>query len=211
MKFLPALAVINRDQTRTAVWHVDIGPPLPPLSRLCGAWVTQTDQGVPHGVHGRLVFASEECSITDLTAAAKGVIQIPQTLANIDAWIQRHSRIHARSRTPKGNERAPINWPTFPQPLDWKALPAPPRGVIDDKLIADTIVASLWIARLAEIWSSVETLRLSRSHLRSRNPTQQDLPFAIVTADSTSTINSRTRRITKNTRNRSRQRTPIGP
>ncbi|MGV0991107.1 MAG: hypothetical protein ACOYB7_02530 [Mycobacterium sp.] len=180
MNIVPMIVLVNGDDSRTAIWHVDVGPPLAGMSRLGGAWVT--DNGSVYGqvVTGRHVFLFGGVVPASVEAWVGSVIDVPGTLTNIRDWIAEHNRLHEASRTEKGNERAPLNWPRLPEPLDWDALPAPPRGVVDDKLIAETIVAAHWIADLAQTWQAIETLRLSRDHLKGGDVESRILPFALV-------------------------------
>jgi len=178
-----AVAVINSGEGRTAVWHVYVGPPMQQMSRLCGSWVTADDAVVPDVLAGRPVFPVRDRfpgHAEALRPATAGLIDLAGTYANIEAWIAEQNRLHAESRTDKGNKRAPISWPALLAPLDWDALPPPLPGVVDDPLIADTIVAANWLAGLAEAWAAIETTRLSREHLRTagdRNP--RPLPLAL--------------------------------
>lgn len=180
MNIVQMIALVNGDDSRTAVWHVDVGPPLAGMSRLGGAWVTDNDSVYQQVVTGRHVFLFGDIVPASLAASITSVIDIPGTLQNIRDWIMEHDRIHGKSRTKLGNERAPLSWPQLPQPLVWQSLPAPPTGVVDDKLIADTIVAAHWVAGLAETWQAIETLRLSRAHLRGGDTESRVLPFALL-------------------------------
>jgi hypothetical protein len=177
---LPCVAVINADESRTAVWHVDIGLSVQNMSRLAGAWVTETDQIVSQVLRGRLLYSFGDIAPNpEVSAVIGGQIDMPKTLANIFDWIDKWDAIQSESLTPKGQKRAPVPWPELPKPLDWKALPEPQRGVVKDKLIADTIVTSMWIAQLAEKWAAIETLRLGRQHLRMLDPEEHNLPVAV--------------------------------
>jgi hypothetical protein len=76
--------------------------------------------------------------------------------------------------------RAPIEWPRLPQPLDWASPPAPPEGVVDDPFVASTIGVAHWVADLADAWSAVETKRLSREHLSAGDTVPRPLPVVLV-------------------------------
>lgn len=176
----PCVAVINADESRTAVWHVDVRLDVQNMSRLAGAWVTKTNRMYGQVLQARLLYSFGDLPpIPKVASLIGGLIDMPATLANINCWMDKWDEIQSESRTPKGEKRAPIPWPTLPKPLDWTALPSPPTGVVKDKLIADTIVASMWISDLAETWVEIETLRLARQHLRKLDPEEHDLPLAV--------------------------------
>lgn len=178
MNVVQMIALVNSDDRRTAVWHVDVGPPMVG-SRLGGAWVMDNDNA-DHGViTGRHVFLFGDVMPPSVEASITSVIDVPGTLANIADRIAELDKIHAESRTELGNRRSPISWPRLPKPLDSNALPAAPTGVVDDKLISETIVAAHWMADLAQTWQAIETLRLSRSHLRGGNLETGIIPFAL--------------------------------
>jgi hypothetical protein len=178
MNIVQMIALVNRDDCRTAVWHVDIGPPMVG-SRLGGAWVMDNDIADHRVIVGRHVFLFGDVMPPTVEASITSVIDVPGTLANIANWIAEYDKIHAESLTELGNRRLPISWPRLPQPLDWNALPAAPTGVVDDKLISETIVAAHWMADLAQTWQAIETLRLSRAHLRGGDLETRILPFAL--------------------------------
>jgi hypothetical protein len=104
-------------------------------------------------------------------------------MATLNAVAKEISELDARHRaapTKAGKPRAPIDWPRLPQPLDWSAAPAPPRGVTDDPLASETIGVARWVADLADAWSNVETLRLSREHLRDDEISPRPLPVVVL-------------------------------
>ena len=127
----------------------------------------------------RHVFPFGDVIPPSVDASVTSVINVPGTIANIADWMAEQDKIHAESRTILGNERLPISWPRLPKPLDWNALPAAPTGVVDDELISETIVAAHWMADLAQAWHAIETLRLSRAHLRGGDFETRILPFAL--------------------------------
>lgn len=177
-----AVAVINSDRARTAIWHVDVGPGLSQMGRLCGAWVTNNNAVDPQVLIGRPVFpigAIVPSHIEPLLAGGPGLVDVRATLDDIQQWIAAQNKIHTASRTEKGNARAPIVWEPLPAPLEWAALPAPPTGVVDDELIADTIVAASWLGHLAAAWAAIETNRLSRRHLQAGDFGPRPLPLAL--------------------------------
>jgi hypothetical protein len=105
-------------------------------------------------------------------------VDINATLAAIGDRASDLDALRRESKTAAGNARAPINWPKLPEPLDWAALPSPPRGVNPDPFVAETIAVTHWVADLAEVWSSVETARTSREHLAGGELEAKPLPVA---------------------------------
>ncbi len=174
------IALVNGDEQRTAVWHVDINSDLRNMSRLGGAWVTDNDNLNPLVLTGRHVFLFADAIPSAAEPWVQSVIDVSATLTNISEWVAEQDRIHANTPTDKGNERAPISWPKLPEPLDWNALPPPPRGVVEDKLMADAIVAAHWVAGLADAWQAVEVIRMSRKHLKGDDVETRVLPLALI-------------------------------
>lgn len=178
---MSAIAVMKGDADMLAIWHVAVEP-VAQTARLCGAWVTD-DLDVQRKVvafRKAVVFGDQSNDrITTLLAEARGAIDLKATLVAIEQHVGAVNDIHRASRTPKGNPREPITWPTLPPMLDWNALPAVPAGVVEDTLIRSTIAASRWIADLADLWSSIETIRTSRPHLGKENSMPVSLPFVL--------------------------------
>jgi hypothetical protein len=161
------IAIIRSGETASAVWHVDVAPSTP-LMRLCGAWVTNDPDVLRKVVVGRVVlpFGGQlEAEATDLAKAAVGVVDLNATLSMISDVIAELDEKHRGAKTAAGNPRAPIRWPQLPEPLDWTALPAAPRGVNPEPFVAEMLAVARWVADLAEAWSSVETARTSKEHL----------------------------------------------
>lgn len=179
MNIVPMIALVNGDECRTAVWHVDVGPHFPGQSRPGGAWVADNESVYGQVVSGRHVFLFGDVVPQSVWPWVGSVIDVPKALANIRDWIAEQNRIQAASRTDMGNKRAPMNWSPLPPPLDWDAVSATSTGVVDDRLVAETIVAAHWIADLAQTWQAVETLRLSRTHLKGGDVESRALPFAL--------------------------------
>jgi hypothetical protein len=173
-----AEADINADAERIAIWHVVVSPSYP-MGRLSGAWVhaaadlVATRLILPFG--GQLPDA-----LTYLASASAGVIDVPATIAAISERIAKLDKLHESSRNAAGKNRAPIDWPPLPPPLDWASPPSPPAGVVDDPFIASTIGVARWVADLADTWSAIETKRLSRAHLAAGDTHPQALPVVLV-------------------------------
>jgi hypothetical protein len=175
------IALFRYGEGVSAVWHVDISPSTP-LARLCGAWVTRHASTLRGVLTARLLLPfggqlDPEAAL--LADTAVGIVDPNATLASIGNRISELDALHRESKTAAGNARAPINWPTLPQPLDWAALPSPPRGVNPDPFVAETLAVARWLAELAEVWSKVEVARTSRQHLACGDLTLQPLPVAL--------------------------------
>jgi hypothetical protein len=179
------IAVFRYGEGASAVWHVDISPSTP-LTRLCGAWVTGDANPLRSVLAARLLLPfggrldTEAASLAD---SAVGIIDPNATLAAIGNRISELDALHRESKTAAGKARAPISWPTFPEPLDWAALPSPPRGVNPDPFVAETIAVACWLAEMAEVWSAAEVARMSRPHLAGGDLTPQPLPIALAPAN----------------------------
>lgn len=174
------VALINKQDDRLAIWHVVIDPSWP-MSRLCGAWVDMVAPALyvqryllPFGNH-----LPED--LTDIAASSAGMFDPNGTRDAIAAAIEKLDARHKNSPTKAGKPRAAISWPRIPGFLDWSELPAPPRGVADDPLTSTTIAVANWIARLADVWSSVETVRLSRDYLADGDIAPKPMPVVLRT------------------------------
>ena len=179
------VAVVNGDGDRTAVWHVDIGAPMPQMSRLCGAWVTDGDRPASAVVAVRLFFpvgGQVPDAVADLVPASAGSLDMTATLAAISKRIDELDARHKASKTKAGKPHAPITWPELPKALNWASPPAPPAGVVGDPFVAGTIGVAHWVADLADAWSAVETKRLSREHLAAGDTQPRPLPVVLVKA-----------------------------
>ena len=177
-----AVAVINADASSVAIWHVAVEP-VAQTARLCGAWVTDDFEVQRKVVAARLAVVIGDKSakaVKALLAHTRGRIDLPATLTAITDHTNSLDALHADSRTVKGNQRAPITWPTIPKAPDWAAQPAVPTGVVDVPLITSTVVTAHWLADLADVWSAIETLRTSRPHLSQCDPAALPVPFALV-------------------------------
>jgi hypothetical protein len=179
------IALFRFSEGASAVWHVDISPSTP-LMRLCGAWVTGDVYTLRSVLAARLLlpFGGRLAAKAALLAGrAVGIVDLNATLTCIISTMSNLDALHRDSRTAAGSARAPITWPTLPQPLDWAALPSPPRGVNPDPFVAETIAVAQWLADLAEAWSAVEVARTSRPHLAGGDLIPRPLPIAAASAD----------------------------
>jgi hypothetical protein len=170
--------IIRSGETASAVWHVDVAPSTP-LMRLCGAWVTNDVDVLRQVVAGRVILpfgGRLEDGATDLANSSAGVVDLSVTLSIISEVIAELDDKHRAAKTAAGNPRAPIKWPELPEPLDWTALPTPPRGVNPEPFVAEMLAVARWVADLAEVWSSVETARTSKEHLADGDVKLRPLP-----------------------------------
>lgn len=177
-----AVAVVNADASAVAIWHVAVEP-VPQTARLCGAWVTDDFEVQRKVAAGRLaaVIGDESAKAGKaLLTHTSGIIDLLATLTAITDHTNYLDALQAESQTAKGNQRAPITWPTIPKIPEWAALSLVPTGVVDDPLIAPTVAAASWLAGLADVWSAIETIRTSRPHLSRRDPAPLPVPFALV-------------------------------
>jgi hypothetical protein len=175
------IAIVRTGEGASAVWHVDVAPSTP-LMRLCGAWVTDDVDVLRNVVAARIVLpfgGHLGDAATDFASSAARVVDLNVTLNLISEVIATLDDKHRASKTAAGNARAPIRWPELPEPLDWTALPAAPRGVNLEPFVAEMIAVARWVADLAEAWSSVETARTSREHLAAGDVTPRLLPVAV--------------------------------
>lgn len=176
-----AVAVLNGGADRTVIWHVAVEPAVQ-TSRLCGAWVTDDPDVQQTVVATRNIVLFGDLSndyIDALLAHTRGIIDLKATLVAIEQYTDDLDEIHRASPTPNGSPRAPINWPSMCEVPDWNSLPPVPAGVVEDPLIHSTIAAARWLARLADTWSAIETVRASKSHLFLDIPSPRPLPFVM--------------------------------
>lgn len=172
------VAVVNKRDGRLAIWHVVIDPSWP-MTRLCGAWVDIVEPSLcaqryllPFG--GRL-----PTELAQHESFSAGVFDAAGTREAVIEAIRELDARHQDSPTKAGKARAPISWPRVPESLDWGSLPGPPRGVVEDPLTSETIAVARWLAQLADAWSSVEVLRLSRDYLADGDVTPRPMPVAL--------------------------------
>lgn len=176
-----AVAVVNGDADRMAVWHVAVEPVVQ-ASRLCGAWVTDDADVQQTVVANRNIVLVGDLSndyIDAMLDHARGVIDLKATLVAVEQYTDRLNEIHRASPTANGSPRAPIGWPAPQQVPDWDSLPPVPAGVVEDPLICSTMAAARWLTDLADSWSAIETIRTSKSHLSIGSPSPQPLPFVL--------------------------------
>lgn len=172
------IALFRYGEGTSAVWHIDISPSTP-LARLCGAWVTGDARTLRNVLTARLLLpfgGRLDVEAASLADEAVGIIDPNAIHASIGSRVSELDALHHASKTAAGSDRAPISWPTLPEPLDWAALPPPPRGVNPDPFVAETITVARWLADLADAWSKIETARTSRQHLAAGDLTTQALP-----------------------------------
>lgn len=185
MQSADVIAVFRYREDASAIWHVDISPSTP-LMRLCGAWVTADARTLRSVLATRLLLPfggqldAEALALADRT---DGVVDPNATLATIHKTISELDALHRNSMTAAGHARASINWPALPRPLDWAALPSPPRGVNPEPFVAETLAVARWLADLADIWSAVDVGRTSRKHLANGDTTPRPLPVALAPAN----------------------------
>lgn len=188
MQSADVIAVFRYQGGASAVWHVDISPSTP-LTRLCGAWVSDVAHILSNVLAARLLLPfgghldAEAMALADRTV---GTVDPNATLDTIRDTISKLDALHSHSTTATGHARAPINWPALPRPLDWAALPPPPRGVNPDPFVAETLAVARWLADLADAWSAVEVARTSKKHLSGGETTARPLPVALALADNRS-------------------------
>ncbi|WP_078327597.1 hypothetical protein [Mycobacteroides salmoniphilum] len=173
-----AVAVVNGDDNMVAIWHVATEPVVQ-TSRLCGAWVTDDRDVQQNVVAARKVLLLDEPSdyVRALLTHVRGVIDLKATLIAIEQYTADLDEIHRTTPTPKGSQRAPISWPALTQVPDWNVMAPMPVGVVQDPLIRSTIALARRLACLADIWSAIETIRTSKSHLSIGAPSPLPLPL----------------------------------
>lgn len=172
------VALINKHGDHFAIWHVVIDPSWP-MGRLCGAWV---DTLAPALYQQRylLPFADRlPNDLAHLTTHSAGTLDANSTREEIASVIAKLDARHRESLTKSGKPRATIAWPRLPAPLDWSNLPAAPRGVADDPLTSETIAVAVWVAQLADAWSSIEVTRLSRDYLADGDVASRPMPVVL--------------------------------
>jgi len=128
------IALFRYSEGASAVWHIDISPSTP-LARLCGAWVTNDARALRNVLTARLLLAFGgrlDVEAASLADEAAGIIDPNAIHASIGSRVSELDALHRASKTAAGSDRAPISWPTLPEPLDWTALPPTPRGVNPD-------------------------------------------------------------------------------
>jgi hypothetical protein len=147
--------------------------------RLCGAWVTDDARVLRNVTAARIVLpfgGRLDRTAMEFTSTAIGVVDLSATLNIISEVIAGLDDKHRASKTAAGNTRAAVRWPKLPEPLDWTALPAAPRGITPNPFVAEMIAVARWVVGLAEAWSSVETTRTSKEHLAAGELTPRLLP-----------------------------------
>jgi|GEM_PF-1894742 len=175
------IALLRCSEGASAVWHIDISPSTP-LARLCGAWVTGDAHSLRNVLTSRLLlpFGGQlDAEVASLSDEAVGIVDPNATHTSVRNKLSELDALHRESKTAAGTARAPIRWPTLPEPLDWTALPPTPRGVNPDPFVAETIAVARWLADLADAWSKIETARTSRQHLAAGDLTTHALPFVL--------------------------------
>ena len=172
------VALINQRDSHLAIWHVVIEPSWP-MGRLCGAWV---DTIAPALYVQRYLLPIRDHLSEDLAYLRHGSAGTLDANSTREAVVEAIGKLDAQHRdspTKAGKPRAPISWPQVPDPLDWTTLPAPPRGVVDNPLTGETIAVATWVSVLADVWSSVETIRLSRDHLANGDTMARPMPVTL--------------------------------
>ncbi len=180
-KSIDLIAILRSGEHASAVWHVDVGPSTP-LMRLCGAWVTNDTKVLSNVLASRAILpfgGKLDARAKRLAKAAIGTVDLRATLTAVRGSISELDEQHSASKTPAGKDRAPINWPDVPQPLDWVALPSAPAGVNPGPFISEVIVVAQWLVNLAEVWSKVQTARTSRGHLAAGDLAPRPLPIVL--------------------------------
>lgn len=174
------VAVINTHHNHLAIWHVVVDASWP-MSRLSGAWVDTPDPGL--GAQRYILPFRDRLpdELTHFQPSSAGQFDANGTRDAIAAVIDKLDAQHQQSPTKAGKARATLSWPNLPEPLDWAMLPEPPHGVADDPLTSETIAVARWVSRLADIWASVETTRLSRDYLADGDITARPMPIVLRT------------------------------
>lgn len=173
--------MVNGDADRMAIWHVAVEPVVQ-ASRLCGAWVTDDPDVQRTVVATRNIVLFGDSSndyVAALLADTQGVIDLKAAFVAIEQYTDSLNEIHRASPTPSGSPRAPISWPAPQQVPNWDSLPPVPAGVVEDPLICSTIAAARWLTDLADTWSTIETIRASKSHISIGSRSPQPLPFVL--------------------------------
>ncbi|MCV7281425.1 hypothetical protein H7J88_17450 [Mycolicibacterium flavescens] len=171
-----AIAVVHSGSDAVAIWHVAVEPVVQ-TARLCGAWVTRDADVQQRVIRARkVVLVNEVMSdrLESLLTHSDGAFDVEATLTAIRQHIDRLDEIHRTSFTPKGSPRAPISWPSLPPSGTPLSVPV---GVVQTPLIRSTIAMARWLADLANVWSAVESIRVSKAHLKVDSPSPQPLPF----------------------------------
>lgn len=175
------VAVVHSTKDRTAIWHVDINTVMP-MSRLCGAWETDDPKIWRNVLAQRLLLPVDDQMsgpVRKLVSSTAGVFDASATRNAVADVIADLDELHRSTPTAAGNARAPIQWPALPAALDWTNLPNPPVGVVDDEFVARTLTTAVWVGKLAQAWSAVETARTSREHLAGDQPNARPLPVGL--------------------------------
>jgi hypothetical protein len=163
------LAVVDAVDGTPVVWWVDLGQRNPAMSRLCGAWVLDTDElrsALADLVTAHLVVATAAGSeaLEERAVRPGRVVDPAATLAGIvdvrDGLQAAYE--HAASTRKNGRALVAPSWPALPEPLDVESAAAP-AGSED---AARALGIARWFNKLCDTWDLLEEQRLARSYLR---------------------------------------------
>ncbi len=165
----PVIAVVDGPEHVPVVWWVSAGPGSG-ISRLCGAWVLDTDAQRQHlriltngfitlpTADGLRVLREQALApdrVLDPAATLAAVTDVRDELQD----VYEHTITTARS----GRTLVPPSWPRLPEPLDLDYVPRP----AGDPRASRAFGIAQWLMYLADAWADVEEQRLSRRYLHA--------------------------------------------
>ncbi|MFM9376552.1 hypothetical protein [Gordonia sp. VNK21] len=170
-----SLKVLATAEDTRALWSVNVQHDFGP-GRLCGAWIDADDHTLAQIIGAQpLHLTAGTDAPTDLDCA---LLDLPATRQAMVDEVDRLVELNRASRTPKGNPRAPLQRPDIPElPTTGNTDEDQLRGVVTDNPAAlEALRSAHYLADLADAWSRIETLRLSREYLRGDTPQAREFP-----------------------------------
>jgi hypothetical protein len=161
------LAVVDAAESVPVVWWVDYGPE-PNVSRLCGAWVLDTEalaRQLPALTAGRTLLPTSagRAALEGRGISAAPALDAESTLGAVTAARDElQAAYEKRSGQAGGRALVPPKWPELPGSLTLDDSPV----VAADGRASRALSIARWLVQLCTAWEEIEQQRLSRSYLR---------------------------------------------
>jgi hypothetical protein len=176
-----SIAIVDAAATDTIVWQVDVSADPGGLSRMCGAWVFNADEGekLKPLTEARYLVATpagnRECS----RAGARthlGHVDLAQTVSAVESEIVCLQALFELEAAKSKSKLVVPAWPRTPKAID---LAHPPVDALAPKKVAPALGIARWLEAMALIWESIEGQRLMRKFMRNDELDQRPFPLVL--------------------------------
>jgi hypothetical protein len=176
-----SIAIVDAAATDTIVWQVDVSADPGGLSRMCGAWVVNSDEGEKLKLltQARYLVATPSGDRACSRAGARthlGHVDLAETVSAIESEIVCLQALFEMEAAKSKSKLVPPAWPRTPTAID---LAHAPVDAFASKKVAPALGIPRWLEAMALVWESIEGQRLMRKFMRRDELGQRPFPLVL--------------------------------